>query len=196
MNLIAQLEAEHEELDLGEPFASQRAATYPAGDGTAAARHARGSSLAARLSYLVRQELVLFDPGKVVATGPSASLPQLSFNTTRTALLRLAGLRIGARSRIMGPLRVTGAGKWTELLTIGEYTHVTGPLHVDLAGSVVDAGLVERAYAAVGPARLLFGTDGSMCEGVGKLRGADIPELDKTPIWGQNLRHLLERRTA
>ncbi|HEU5318765.1 MAG TPA: amidohydrolase family protein [Chloroflexota bacterium] len=86
---------------------------------------------------------------------------------------------------------VGGGGDWAySLKAVRPHANV----YVDLAGSVVDAGLVERAYAAVGPGRLLFGTDGSMCEGTGKLRGADIPDADKRPIWGETLRGLLERR--
>jgi len=67
---------------------------------------------------------------------------------------------------------------------------------VDLSGSVVDAGLVEHAHACVGASRLLFGTDGSMTEGVGKLHGAAIPGADKRAIWGQNLQRLLQDRRA
>lgn len=59
-------------------------------------------------------------------------------------------------------------------------------VYLDLSGSVIDAGLVETAYRAVGAGRLLFGTDGSMCEGVGKLQGATIPPGEKAAIWGRN----------
>jgi maltose O-acetyltransferase len=70
--------------------------------------------------------------GKVV----SRALPQFSFNRTRTAALRALGIRIGARSLIMGPLDLTGAGTGVGRLSIGEDTFITGPLHVDLGGSV------------------------------------------------------------
>ncbi|HET7771260.1 MAG TPA: amidohydrolase family protein [Chloroflexota bacterium] len=64
-------------------------------------------------------------------------------------------------------------------------------VYVDLSGSVVDAGLVEHAYAVVGAERLLFGTDASLTEGVGKLQGAEIPVSAKQTIWGANLQRLL-----
>src|SRR4051812_33458644 len=63
----------------------------------------------------------------------SAPLPQLSFNRTRTALLRAGGLKIGKGSQIMGPVVITGGGLWADLFEIGEHTYVTGPLRVDLA---------------------------------------------------------------
>ena len=86
---------------------------------------------------------------------------------------------------------VGGGGDWAfSLKAVRGYPNV----YVDLSGSVVDAGLVEAAYAAVGPARLLFGTDSSMCEGVGKLRGAEIPDEDKRSIWGANFERLLEEK--
>jgi predicted TIM-barrel fold metal-dependent hydrolase len=69
-------------------------------------------------------------------------------------------------------------------------------VYVDLSGSVHDAGIVEATYRAVGPQRMLFGTDGSMCEGVGKLQGADIPAGEKTQIWGATLQRLLSKRES
>ena len=66
----------------------------------------------------------------------AAPLPQLSFNRTRTALLRAGGLKIGKGSQIMGPVVITGGGRWQELFEIGEQTFVTGPLRVDLAECV------------------------------------------------------------
>jgi uncharacterized protein len=85
---------------------------------------------------------------------------------------------------------VGGGGDWTySIKAVRPHPNV----YVDLSGSVVDAGLVEAAYAAVGPQRLLFGTDSSMTEGVGKLLGASIPPAEKRPIWGATLQRLLER---
>jgi predicted TIM-barrel fold metal-dependent hydrolase len=76
---------------------------------------------------------------------------------------------------------VGGGGDWAfSIKAVRPYPNV----YVDLSGSVADAGLVEAAYDAVGPDRLLFGTDGSMCEGVGRLRGAAIPAAEKARIWG------------
>jgi maltose O-acetyltransferase len=63
-------------------------------------------------------------------------LPQLSFNRMRTALLRAGGMRIGRGSQIMGPVIITGPGRWSDLLEIGDHTFITGPLRIDLAAPV------------------------------------------------------------
>jgi maltose O-acetyltransferase len=65
----------------------------------------------------------------------SRALPQFAFNRLRTAALRAAGLRIGARSTIMGTVDVTGPGG-VELVSIGENSFITGPLHVDVGAPV------------------------------------------------------------
>ncbi|HEY4106944.1 MAG TPA: acyltransferase [Polyangiaceae bacterium] len=62
--------------------------------------------------------------------------PQQSFTRTRTALLRAAGVQIGKQSLIQGPVRVTGFGNACRLLSIGDYTIITGRLHVDLGAPV------------------------------------------------------------
>ncbi len=86
-----------------------------------------------------------------------------------------------------------GGGDWAfSIKAVRPYPNV----YLDLSGSGVDAGMVEMAYDAVGAERLLFGTDGSMCEGVGKLRGAQIPEGARRQIWGANLQRLLHRRIS
>jgi maltose O-acetyltransferase len=88
------------------------------------------SALAAELDVHVRA---------LAARSVSRTLPPLSFNRTRTALLRASGVRIGARSLVMGELRVTGAGSLVDLLSIGRNSFVTGPLHIDL-GAIVRIG--------------------------------------------------------
>ena len=85
---------------------------------------------------------------------------------------------------------IGGGGDWAfSLKAVRDCPNV----YLDLSGSGVDAGLVEAAHATAGPRRLLFGTDSSMCEGVGKLWGAEIPEEDRRAIWGANLIGLLDR---
>ncbi|MGH2368653.1 MAG: amidohydrolase family protein [Chloroflexota bacterium] len=83
---------------------------------------------------------------------------------------------------------IGGGGDWAfSIKAVRPFPNV----YVDLSGSGIDAGMVEAACAAVGPNRLLFGTDSSMCEGVGKLHGADLPPEAKAPIWGANCLRLL-----
>ena len=60
------------------------------------------------------------------------ALPQFTFNYTRTMILRAAGLDIGPRSLVMGPLRLTGSAHYRDLFSVGSDTMITGPLHADL----------------------------------------------------------------
>ena len=66
----------------------------------------------------------------------------------------------------------------------GEYMH-TFPavadlpnVHLDLSGSGVDRGMLDAALAAVGPRRLLWACDVTMCTGLAKLRALDHVGLD------------------
>jgi maltose O-acetyltransferase len=94
----------------------------------------RLGSLGAKIVRGARRELDM-DPAKV-ACGLTSLLPQLSFVSTRTALLRAAGIQIGARSGVLGPVNVTGEGSMRGLISIGDDSFITGPLHIDLGGSV------------------------------------------------------------
>jgi acetyltransferase-like isoleucine patch superfamily enzyme len=95
----------------------------------------RLGALAVRLVRACEDETA-FDARKVFAYTVSRLLPQFRFCRTRTAALRAVGLRVGARSAIMGPLNLTGFGDVTKLLSIDENTYVSGPLHVDLGAEV------------------------------------------------------------
>jgi maltose O-acetyltransferase len=66
----------------------------------------------------------------------SRVFPHLSFGRTRTALLRAAGIRIGARSLVLGPIKFTGPGDAGEMFSVGDDTYITGPLRVDLGAGV------------------------------------------------------------
>jgi maltose O-acetyltransferase len=79
------------------------------------------------------------DPRKLFVNAVSACLPHSTFNRTRTTALRLAGIRVGARSIVMGPIRFTGPGDARSLFSIGDDTYITGPVYVDL-GAVVRIG--------------------------------------------------------
>jgi maltose O-acetyltransferase len=91
-----------------------------------------------RVVRAVRGELGQFltAPRQVFARLAAGSLPHQTFNRTRTALLRAGGMRIGKGSQVMGPIFVTGPGRWRELFEIGDFSFVTGPLRVDLAAKI------------------------------------------------------------
>jgi maltose O-acetyltransferase len=92
---------------------------------------------------------VRFDPRKVVANVVSRTLPQFSFNRSRTFALRAAGVRIGARSGVLGPIDITGAGDVRTLFSIGEDTFISGPLHVDLGAEVRIGNRVQLGHHVV-----------------------------------------------
>lgn len=87
---------------------------------------------------------------------------------------------------------LTGGGDWEWALK-----HLRGANNVflDTSGSGVDCGAIEKAVKCVGADRLLFGTDLSLEEGVGKILAANISEEDRQLIFGQNMTRILERRS-
>jgi maltose O-acetyltransferase len=90
-----------------------------------------------------------FDLLRVCSNAASRLFPRLSFNRTRTALLRTTGLRLGNGSLVMGPFIVTGPGNFRELLTIGDETLITGPLHIDLGARVHIGNCVRIGHHVV-----------------------------------------------
>jgi len=62
--------------------------------------------------------------------------PTQSFSRARTALLRHAGLQIGKGSLIQGPIRITGVGNPCESISIGDFTLISGSLHIDIGAPV------------------------------------------------------------
>ena len=105
-------------------------------------------SLSARLSRALVEEMNV-DLRKVAAQFVSRALPQFSFSRTRTFALRRAGLRIGLRSGILGPIDFTGAGDIRELFSVGEDTFISGPLHVDLGAEVRIGSRVQLGHHVV-----------------------------------------------
>ena len=85
---------------------------------------------------IVVEELAELRAGIHLAQGLGNLLPQLCFNRVRTGLLRAAGMRIGEGSLFMGEVVFSGAGDWKALFSVGEHTLITGPLRVNLGGSV------------------------------------------------------------
>ncbi len=79
---------------------------------------------------------------------------------------------------------IGGGGDWNHTLrAVGDCENI----FVDLSGSGVDGGMLESCLAAVGPGRLLWGTDLTMDTGLAKLRylTATVPDEDVSAIrWG------------
>lgn len=85
-----------------------------------------------RAARVTRDEIGEFFPLKIAAEAVTRKLPALTFGRTRTLALRAAGVRIGERSLVLGPIRLTGVGNPCHYLSIGDDTIITGPLHADL----------------------------------------------------------------
>jgi maltose O-acetyltransferase len=116
-----------------------------------------------RLPHLAQVALEEVEPlisRKLLADFAAAVFPQQSFNRTRTALLRAAGMKIGLHSLVQGPIRVTGTDNPCRFLTIGEGTMISGPLQVDLGAPVTighgvrighDVALLTVSHSIGGP---------------------------------------------
>lgn len=104
------------------------------------------STFGRRVARLLRSEVEQLQAARVCAAGVSALLPPLTFSYLRTCVWRAAGLRLGQRSRIMGPLYVTGPGDHRQLVTLGDDTLVTGPLRIDLAAPVTIGSRVRIGH--------------------------------------------------
>lgn len=85
---------------------------------------------------LLGDELGNLRLSKVAAELVTAAMPHLCFIYLRTQTWRAAGLRVGERSRLMGPLHISGRASWQNHLTIGSDTLITGPLSIDLEAPV------------------------------------------------------------
>jgi maltose O-acetyltransferase len=108
-----------------------------------AASGGRSASFLRRALNVARQEVEPFRAGRWATYLVSSALPQFCFNRTRSGAIRAFGVKLGARSLFMGPLRITGPGASEHLLSIGEDVVITGPLHVDVGASVA---IGDRTY--------------------------------------------------
>jgi len=99
-----------------------------------------------RLARVAVEEVSTLKPRKIAAEVVTHLLPQQTFNRTRTAALRAAGVRIGKHSLLLGPIRLTGDGDLCAQLTIGSFTIITGPLHADLGASIIIGDCVRIGH--------------------------------------------------
>ncbi len=89
---------------------------------------------------------------------------------------------------------IGGGGDWEWCL---RHLEARPPnLYIDSSGSVIDAGIVDKTVAAIGLEHVLFATDLSMEEGVGKVLDADLTEEQRERIFAGNLRAILACRSV
>lgn len=96
----------------------------------------RKRSIAARLLRLIRSDLDAFRPRLRLVEQLVAPLPTEMFNWLRPYVYRLAGIRIGPRGRILGPLTLTGRGDIASHVCIGSDCFLTTPLFLNASGPI------------------------------------------------------------
>ena len=90
---------------------------------------------------------------------------------------------------------IGGGGDWQWNLRTLEIVE-SDNYWIDLSGSVIDAGILRDTVDAVGADRVLFATDGSFEEAVGKLQAARLSETEIVKITSGNFNRILQRRKA
>jgi predicted TIM-barrel fold metal-dependent hydrolase len=86
---------------------------------------------------------------------------------------------------------VAGGGDWEwTISTLRAFPTV----FLDTSGSVIDAGVVERAVRDLGADRLLFACDMSLTASIGRIRGAEIRDEDRRKILGANALRIAGKR--
>ncbi|HDN97860.1 MAG: hypothetical protein DRP67_00510 [Candidatus Omnitrophota bacterium] len=77
--------------------------------------------------------------------------------------------------------------EWT-LKMIKPYPNI----YVDTSGSQGDMGVIEESVKYIGSKRLVFGSDGSNCNSLGRVYGADISEKEREDILVGNMKRYLK----
>lgn len=74
---------------------------------------------------------------------------------------------------------IGGGGDWQwSLKAISDCENIV----IDSSGSVIDCGLIEQSIKYLGANRILFGTDGCISHGIGKILASEISDKDKIII--------------
>jgi acetyltransferase-like isoleucine patch superfamily enzyme len=89
-----------------------------------------------RLRQIVKDEVSVVGFDRLAAEAISRTLPQLAFGRARTAALRALGMKLGAHTTVLGPLRISGQGDIRRLIFVGDEVVITGPLHIDMGAEV------------------------------------------------------------
>jgi predicted TIM-barrel fold metal-dependent hydrolase len=125
---------------------------------------------------------VLMHAGKVMDTQTRRLQPRLS---NAEHFIRAAAL-FPRTVLIQG--HIGGGGDWEWNL---RHLETRPGTYLDVSGSVVDAGIMRQTVAALGADRVLFATDGSLEEGVGKVLAANLPASTLRLICQGNAEHIL-----
>jgi predicted TIM-barrel fold metal-dependent hydrolase len=86
---------------------------------------------------------------------------------------------------------ILGGGDWEwSLKAVRDVPNVC----LDTSGSVIDEGAIDRCVRTLGHGRLVFGTDASYEEGIGKIEAADLTAEQREDVYWRTMQTLLDRR--
>jgi serine acetyltransferase len=89
-----------------------------------------------RLGNAIREELVNLDIRRSLVLSLCNLLPELVANRLRVRLLRLAGVRVGAGTVVLGRITITGSTTPTKNLVIGRDAALNAGCHIDASAPV------------------------------------------------------------
>jgi maltose O-acetyltransferase len=87
-------------------------------------------------THAIVDEIENLHPRLILADLFVLALPRLCFGRLRTAIYRLAGIRIGPRTSVLGRLTITGPGRIHKRLQIGADCIINAPLFLDLSAEI------------------------------------------------------------
>jgi predicted TIM-barrel fold metal-dependent hydrolase len=129
---------------------------------------------------------VLMHSGKVCDSATIRAQPRLS---NAFHFIKAAAMFPGV---ILIQGHIGGGGDWEWNLRLLELRPPA--VYADISGSVSDAGIVKKTVDAIGEDRVLFATDGSFEEGVGKTLDAGLSETQLHKVFSKNMQGILARR--
>lgn len=86
---------------------------------------------------------------------------------------------------------IGGGGDWEYVI---EGLKLDSRIYADTSGSVVDESLFDTAVSELGADRLLYANDCSFCDGMGKIKSADLPDKDREKILSGNFLKIMRKR--
>jgi predicted TIM-barrel fold metal-dependent hydrolase len=129
-----------------------------------------------------RGAVILLHQGKCNDDASRAAQPLISDGTHIASL----AARVPEARLLCGHIGGGGDWEWTV-----KALKRSPSVCVDTSGSVIDAGMVEFAVRELGVDRVLFATDMSLEEGVGKVLGADLSDVERRAIFHGNAERLV-----
>jgi len=131
-----------------------------------------------------KNALILLHQGKVTDDRSKKTEPLISDGFHIAELAK----QVPAAKIICGHILGGGDWEWTT-----KALKDSPSVYIDTSGSVIDDGAVEFVAEQIGTDRMLFATDLSIEEGVGKILGANISKDAKKAIFYGNFNNLLKK---